>query len=97
MAAVEVAAWLDVSPLTVASWRKRGVMPAPRWVVAGRKAVALWTREDLEPWARATGRLIDPTCPTCGGHYNVMGHDPEPCTGYDDSWSYDYHGLGFDI
>ena len=57
LAGVEVADWLRVSPLTVASWRQRGVIPAPRWIVAGRKQLALWTRADLEPWARATGRL----------------------------------------
>lgn len=56
----EVAALFGVAKETVKQWRWRsrqreGGLPDPRWV---RSGVPLWTRAQLEEWARETGRTI---------------------------------------
>lgn len=51
----DIARRLGVQRDTVQKWRTRGLLPAPRWVVGGRPAWS-WS-EDIEPWARTTGRL----------------------------------------
>jgi DNA-binding transcriptional MerR regulator len=52
----EIAGRLGVKPQTVHTWRRRGVLPAPRWTVSGQPA---WDWADIEAWARRTGRLRD--------------------------------------
>jgi predicted GIY-YIG superfamily endonuclease len=53
--ALEVAGFLGVKRETVAMWKIRGLLPPARWVVSGEDA---WDwAEDIEPWARQTGRL----------------------------------------
>jgi hypothetical protein len=52
---LEVADRLGVKRETVATWKQRGVLPAARWTVSGEDAWD-WT-EDIESWARETGRL----------------------------------------
>ena len=51
--AAEIAERLGVRPQTVAMWKLRGRLPAPRWTVHGLPA---WNWPDIERWARATGR-----------------------------------------
>lgn len=53
---IEIAHRLGVARATVDQWRQRGIgFPEPRWTVGGRPA---WNwDDDIEPWARATGRL----------------------------------------
>jgi len=50
----EIAPLLGVQPNTVHQWRKRGLLPEPRWTVSGMPA---WDQAEIEAWARATGRL----------------------------------------
>jgi hypothetical protein len=65
----EIADRLGVKRQTADNWQQRGVLPAPRWTVGGRRAWS-WQR-DIEPWARKTGRLDNP---------NVgVNYDTEPC------------------
>lgn len=52
--AAEIAARLAVTPRTVHAWRRRGLLPAPRWTVSGQ---AVWAWGDVLAWARRTGRL----------------------------------------
>ena len=53
----EVADRLGVKRETVAMWKLRGLLPPPRWTISGEDAWD-WT-EDIEPWAKRTGRLRD--------------------------------------
>lgn len=50
----EIARLLDVRLGTVHQWRKRGVLPNPRWMVNGLPA---WEASDIRSWARETRRL----------------------------------------
>lgn len=51
---VEIADRLGVGRKAVDKWRQRDLgFPAPQWTVGGRPA---WRWEDVERWARATGR-----------------------------------------
>ena len=50
----EIAQRLGVKRPTVDIWRTRGLLPEPRWTVGGRPA---WAWNDVEAWARASGRL----------------------------------------
>lgn len=51
----EIADRLGVNRQSADNWKTRGVLPPPRWTVGGRPA---WSwQHDIEPWARATGRL----------------------------------------
>jgi len=52
--AAEIAERLGVKPQTVHMWRHRELMPEPRWTVSGQPA---WSWQDIEAWARRTGRL----------------------------------------
>ena len=53
----EIAKRLHVPRHNVARWRDRNLLPPVRWTVGGRPA---WDWQlDIEPWARATGRLPD--------------------------------------
>jgi len=52
---LEVATRLGVQRKTVAMWKFRSLLPPARWTVSGQDAWD-WTR-DIEPWARATGRM----------------------------------------
>lgn len=52
--AAEIAQRLGVKPQTVHTWRQRGILPAPRWTVSGQPA---WDWEEIEDWARRTGRV----------------------------------------
>jgi hypothetical protein len=52
--AAEIAERLGVKPQTVHAWRHRDLMPEPRWTVSGQPA---WSWQDVESWARRTGRL----------------------------------------
>ena len=45
---------LGVQHNTVTMWRKRGLLPEPRWTVSGNLA---WNWPTIEKWARETGRL----------------------------------------
>lgn len=51
---VEIAQRLGVERKTVAMWNLRGLLPEPRWTVSGNPA---WEWDDIEEWARRTGRL----------------------------------------
>jgi predicted DNA-binding transcriptional regulator AlpA len=52
----EIADRLGVNRQTAYNWRQRAVLPPPRWTVGGSPA---WSWQlDIEPWARATGRLL---------------------------------------
>lgn len=52
---VEIADRLGVTRKAVDAWRMRDLgFPEPRWTVGGRPA---WEWEDVEAWARETGRL----------------------------------------
>lgn len=52
---VEIAQQLGVTRDAVNQWRRRSVgFPDPRWTVGGRPA---WDWDDVERWARETGRL----------------------------------------
>lgn len=52
---LEVADRLGVKRRTVATWKIRGLLPPARWTVSGEDA---WDwAEDIEPWAKQTGRL----------------------------------------
>tara|TARA_R100000329_G_scaffold151433_1_gene147543 strand:- start:2684 stop:2932 length:249 start_codon:yes stop_codon:yes gene_type:complete len=52
----EVAAFLQVTPNLVSAWIKRSIMPLPDTTLnAGRTLV--WTRETIENWATATGKM----------------------------------------
>lgn len=56
----EIAARLGVSLKAVQNWPARpgARFPPARWTVGGRPA---WDwQQDIEPWARETGRLQDP-------------------------------------
>ena len=53
----EIAARLGVAVETPKMWRKRGLLPPPRWTVAGRPA---WPWEAILQWARDTGRAATP-------------------------------------
>lgn len=50
----EIGKRLDAQPDTVDRWRRFGLLPQPRWIVAGQPAWC-W-RCDIEPWARRWGR-----------------------------------------
>lgn len=50
-----IARLLGVEPRRVSVWRKRGLLPPPRWQLAAR--IPAWDRADVEEWARTTGRL----------------------------------------
>jgi predicted DNA-binding transcriptional regulator AlpA len=52
--ALEIAGRLGVERETVVRWRKRGLLPEPRWTVSGNPA---WEWRDVERWAERTGRL----------------------------------------
>jgi hypothetical protein len=52
--AAEIAKRLAVKPQTVHTWRQRKIMPTPRWTVSGQPA---WDWEEIEEWAKRTGRL----------------------------------------
>jgi predicted site-specific integrase-resolvase len=52
----EVAELLGVTPITVARWRRDGVLPEPDAML---KRVAVWERDTVLLWARETGRLTD--------------------------------------
>jgi hypothetical protein len=52
--AAEVAKRLGVRGQTVHTWRQRKLMPPPRWTVSGLPA---WDWNEIEEWARRTGRL----------------------------------------
>ncbi len=52
--AAEIAARLGVRGQTVHTWRQRKLMPPPRWTVSGQPA---WDWNEIEDWARRTGRL----------------------------------------
>lgn len=52
---LEIAGRLSVRPQTVAQWKQRGLLPPVRWTVSGEDAWD-WAL-DIEPWARATGRM----------------------------------------
>ena len=52
----EVAAFLQVTP-NLSAWIKRSIMPLPDTTLnAGRTLV--WTRETIENWATATGKML---------------------------------------
>jgi hypothetical protein len=54
---IEIAERLGVTRDAVNQWRKRDLgFPEPHWNVGGRPA---WEWEDVEAWARGTGRLTD--------------------------------------
>src|SRR5262245_23657937 len=50
----EIAQRLGVRAQTVHTWRQRKLMPRPRWTVSGLPA---WDWNEIEDWARRTGRL----------------------------------------
>jgi DNA-binding transcriptional MerR regulator len=51
----EIAERLDVEHQTVRAWKVRGLLPEERWTIGGRP---VWDwRQDIQPWARETGRL----------------------------------------
>jgi ParB family chromosome partitioning protein len=50
----DIADRLGVKAQTVAQWKLRGLLPAPRWTVSG---MAVWQWADVADWARSTGRL----------------------------------------
>jgi ParB family chromosome partitioning protein len=50
----EIAQLLEVKLQTVNTWRHRGILPEPAFQLSGSPA---WWKEDIEEWARATGRL----------------------------------------
>jgi predicted DNA-binding transcriptional regulator AlpA len=52
--AAEIAQRLGVRGQTVHTWRQRKLMPPPRWTVSGQPA---WDWNEIEEWARRTGRL----------------------------------------
>lgn len=49
----EIAEMLGVVRATVDKWRRRGVLPAPGWVVGH---APIWEASEIRTWARATGR-----------------------------------------
>ncbi len=49
----DVAKRLGVARVTVDAWRKRQLLPEPRWRVGGRPA---WAWGDVLAWAKRTGR-----------------------------------------
>lgn len=52
---VEIAQRLGVQRQTAVAWRVRKLLPDPRWTVSGAPA---WDwQEDIEPWAKETGRF----------------------------------------
>jgi hypothetical protein len=53
---LEIANRLGVRRETVAQWKQRGLLPAPRWTVSGEDAWD-WAL-DIEPWALKTRRQI---------------------------------------
>lgn len=54
----DIAEALDVKPATIRQWLARGLLPAPVYVnMSGR--VRLWSADDIDRWARATGRLSE--------------------------------------
>ena len=52
----EIADRLSVQVNTVWQWRKRDIMPIPARIISG---VPLWTAEQIDGWAAATGRLTE--------------------------------------
>ena len=54
--AAEIAERLGVRQQTVAQWKLRGVLPAPRWTVSRLPA---WNWPEIEHWARARIPSID--------------------------------------
>jgi len=52
--AAEIAERLGVRAQTVHTWRQRKLMPEPRWTVSG---LPTWDWNEIEEWARRTGRL----------------------------------------
>jgi predicted DNA-binding transcriptional regulator AlpA len=54
----EIAERLGVTRKAVDAWRMPNhAFPEPRWTVGGRPA---WDWDEVEDWARRTGRLSDP-------------------------------------
>jgi hypothetical protein len=50
----EIAQRLGVQRGTAKQWHWRGLLPEPRWTVSGAPA---WDwHQDIEPWAKETGR-----------------------------------------
>ena len=50
---LEIADRLGVAHQTVRQWRRRGLLPAPSWVVSG---VPIWEWTTIRTWAQTTGR-----------------------------------------
>ena len=50
----EIAERLGVAPVTVSSWRHRGLLPPPRWRVSRGP---VWDWPEVAAWATTTGRL----------------------------------------
>lgn len=49
----DIADRLGVKRQTVAMWRYRSLLPAPKWTVSGRPC---WNWPDVLAWAKETGR-----------------------------------------
>jgi len=49
----DIAQRLGVQANTVHIWRKRGLLPEPKWTVSGRPC---WNWPDVEKWAKETKR-----------------------------------------
>lgn len=49
----EIAIRLKLPSQTVDNWRKRGMLPPPRWTVGGRPA---WAWHDVQRWLKLTKR-----------------------------------------
>ncbi len=50
----DIAERLGVRPQTAATWRHRGLLPEPDWMVSG---LPVWDWPTIAAWAKTTGRL----------------------------------------
>lgn len=58
----DIAEMLDVQPGTIRQWLLRDLLPAPVYVNRSGR-VRLWAYDDIDRWARATGRRVEVTEP----------------------------------